>query len=90
MGSAVCLLVGTLALVAIALAVQLARSERELRSIARFLAERDPDSNARVIVGMRTRGIVLLGQAVNRLIDRHQGERIAAEESKRALRRGLT
>ena len=31
-----------------------------------------------------------LGQAVNRLIDRHQGERIAAEESKRALRRGLT
>ena len=90
MGSAVCLLVGALALVAIALAVQLARSERELRSIARFLAERDPDSNARVTVGMRTRGFVLLGQAVNRLIDRHQGERIAAEESKRALRRGLT
>ena len=42
MRPAVCLLVVALALVAIALAVQLARSERELRSIARFLAERDP------------------------------------------------
>lgn len=85
-----CLLVGALSLVAVALAVQLARSEHELRSIARFLTERDPDSNARVTVGMRTRGFVLLGQAVNRLIDRHQGERIAVEESKRDLRRGLT
>ena len=66
------------------------RQEKELRAIARFLAERDTASNARVTTAVHTRGFVRLGQAVNRLIDRHQGERIAAEEGKRDLRRGLT
>lgn len=79
-----------LAIAVVVLAVQLIRSERELRSIARFLAERDTTSNTRVTIGVHTRGFVRLGQAVNRLIDRHQGERIAAEEGKRDLRRGLT
>ncbi len=73
-----------------ALAVQLIRSERELRAIARFLVDRDARSNSRVTVSVHTRGFVRLGQAVNRLLDRQQGERIAAEEAKRDLRRGLT
>lgn len=85
-----CLIIVVLALAVVVLAVQLVRSERELRSIARFLTERDTASNARVTIGVHTRGFVRLGQAVNRLIDRHQGERIAAEEGKRELRRGLT
>ncbi len=84
------LVVLALAIVVVVLVVQLIRSERELRSIARFLAERDTASNTRVTIGVHTRGFVRLGQAVNRLIDRHQGERIAAEEGKRDLRRGLT
>lgn len=79
-----------LALAVLVLAVQLVRSERELRSIARFLTERDTASNTRVTIGVHTRGFVRLGQAVNRMIDRHQGERIAAEEGKREVRRGLT
>lgn len=82
--------VALLALAVVALAVQLARSERELRSIARFLVDRDTLSNTRVTVSVHTRGFVRLGQAINRQIDRHQGERIAAEENKRDLRRGLT
>lgn len=82
--------VALLALVVVVLAVQLARSERELRSIARFLVDRDTLSNTRVTVSVHTRGFVRLGQAINRQIDRHQGERIAAEENKRDLRRGLT
>lgn len=82
--------VALLALAVIVLAVQLARSERELRSIARFLVDRDTLSNTRVTVSVHTRGFVRLGQAINRQIDRHQGERIAAEENKRDLRRGLT
>lgn len=84
------LFVLALAIAVVVLAVQLVRSERELRSIARFLAERDTTSNTRVTIGVHTRGFVRLGQAVNRMIDRHQGERIAAEEGKRDLRRGLT
>lgn len=82
--------VALLALAVVVLAVQLARSERELRSIARFLVDRDTLSNTRVTVSVHTRGFVRLGQAINRQIDRHQGERIAAEEDKRDLRRGLT
>lgn len=82
--------VALLALAVIVLAVQLTRSERELRSIARFLVDRDTLSNTRVTVSVHTRGFVRLGQAINRQIDRHQGERIAAEENKRDLRRGLT
>lgn len=82
--------VALLALAVVVLAVQLARSERELRSIARFLVDRDTLSNTRVTVSVHTRGFVRLGQAINRQIDRHQGERIAAEENKRDLRRGLT
>ena len=85
-----CLIIVVLALAVVVLAVQLVRSEKELRVIARFLAERDTASNARVTTAVHTRGFVRLGQAVNRLIDRHQGERIAAEEGKRDLRRGLT
>lgn len=84
------LALGILALVALGLAVQLVRSERELRSIARFLAERTSHSNARVTIGVHTRGFVRLGQAVNRLLDRQQGEHVAAEEAKRNLERGLT
>ena len=79
-----------LALVALGLAIQLVRSERELRSIARFLAERTSHSNSRVTIGVHTRGFVRLGQAVNRLLDRQQGEHVAAEEAKRNLERGLT
>lgn len=79
-----------LALVAVVLAIQLIRSERELRSIARFLTERTSHSNARVTIGVHTRGFVRLGQAVNRLLDRQQGEHVAAEEAKRNLERGLT
>ena len=75
---------------ALALAVQLVRTELQLRAIARFLVSRESASNARVTVFVRTRGFVRLAQAVNRQIDRHQGERIAAEEGKRDLRRGLT
>lgn len=82
--------VALLALAVVVLAVQLARSERELRSIARFLVDRDTLSNTRVTVSVHTRGFVRLGRAINRQIDRHQGERIAAEENKRDLRRGLT
>lgn len=82
--------VALLALAVVVLTVQLARSERELRSIARFLVDRDTLSNTRVTVSVHTRGFVRLGQAINRQIDRHQGERIAAEENKRDLRRGLT
>ena len=79
------------ALVAVvALAVQLVRSELQLRAIAKFLVNRESASNARVTVFVRTRGFLRLAQAVNRQIDRHQGERIAAEEGKRDLRRGLT
>lgn len=84
------LVVLVLAVLVLVLAVQLVRSERELRSIARFLAERDTASNTRVTIGVHTRGFVRLGQAVNRMIDRHQGERIAAEEGKREVRCGLT
>ncbi|RDB60444.1 sensor histidine kinase [Gordonibacter sp. 28C] len=82
--------VALLAVAVVALTVQLVRSERELRAIARFLVDRDTQSNARVTVSVHTRGFVRLGQAVNRQLDRHQGERIAAEEGKRDLRRGLT
>ena len=82
--------VALLAVALVALTVQLVRSERELRAIARFLVDRDTQSNARVTVSVHTRGFVRLGQAVNRQLDRHQGERIAAEEGKRDLRRGLT
>ena len=79
-----------LAVAVAVLAVQLARSEAQLRAIARFLVTRESASNARVALSMRTRGFVQLAQAVNRQIDRHQGERVAAEEAKRELRRGLT
>lgn len=79
-----------LAVAVVALAVQLARSEAQLRAIARFLVNRESASNARVALSVRTRGFVQLAQAVNRQIDRHQGERVAAEEAKRELRRGLT
>ena len=79
-----------LAVAVVALAVQLARSEAQLRTIARFLVNRESASNARVALSVRTRGFVQLAQAVNRQIDRHQGERVAAEEAKRELRRGLT
>lgn len=82
--------VALLALIVVVLAVQLVRSEVELRSIAQFLVNRDSQSNARVTISVHTRGFVRLGQAINRQIDRHQGERIAAEENKRDLRRGLT
>lgn len=82
--------VALLAVAVVALTVQLVRSERELRAIARFLVARDTQSNARVTVSVHTRGFVRLAQAVNRQLDRHQGERIAAEEGKRDLRRGLT
>lgn len=82
--------VAFLTLVVIVLAVQLVRSELQLRAIARFLVNRDSQSNARVTMSVHTRGFVRLGQAINRQIDRHQGERIAAEENKRDLRRGLT
>lgn len=79
------------ALVAVVvLASQLVRSELQLRAIAKFLVGRKSASNARVTVFVRTRGFLRLAQAVNRQIDRHQGERIAAEEGKRDLRRGLT
>ena len=74
----------------VALTVQLVRSELQLRAIAKFLVNRESASNARVAVFVRTRGFLQLAQAVNRQIDRHQGERIAAEEGKRDLRRGLT
>lgn len=90
MDSTAFLIIGALALALAALGVQLARSERQLRAIARFLADRDAQSNSRVTTSMHTRGFVRLGQAVNRLLDRQQGERIAAEETKRDLRRGLT
>ena len=79
-----------LAVAVAVLAVQLARSEAQLRAIARVLVTRESASNARVALSMRTRGFVQLAQAVNRQIDRHQGERVAAEEAKRELRRGLT
>ena len=75
-----------LAVAVVALAVQLARSEAQLRAIARFLVNRESASNARVALSVRTRGFVQLAQAVNRQIDRHQGERVAAEEAKRELR----
>ncbi|WP_080802708.1 sensor histidine kinase [Arabiibacter massiliensis] len=86
---AVALLVVALIAVA-ALVVQLVRSELQLCAIAKFLVSRESASNARVTVSVRTRGFVRLAQAVNRQIDRHQGERIAAEEGRRELRRGLT
>lgn len=82
--------VALLALVVVVLAIQLARSEMELRAIARFLVNRDTLSNTRVTTSVHTRGFTRLGQAINRQIDRHQGERIAAEENKRDVRRGLT
>lgn len=83
-------LVVLLTLAVIILAIQLVRSELQLRTMARFLVNRDSQSNARVTVSVHTRGFVQLGQAINRQIDRHQGERIATEENKRDLRRGLT
>lgn len=79
-----------LALAVIVLGIQLIRSERELRAIAQFLSQRNPHSNARVTISMHTRGFVRLGQAINRQLDRHQGEHIAAEEARQNLQRGLT
>ncbi|WP_139650556.1 sensor histidine kinase [Raoultibacter phocaeensis] len=74
----------------IVLAIQLVRSERELRAFARFLNRRDSSSNARTTTSVHTRGFVQLGQAINRQLDRHQGERIAADEHAAEMRRGLT
>ena len=74
----------------VVLAIQLVRSERELRALARFLNRRDSSSNARVTTSVHTRGFVQLGQAINRQLDRHQGERIAADEHAGEMRRGLT
>ena len=56
-----CLIIVVLALAVVVLAVQLVRSEKELRVIARFLAERDTASNARVTTAVHTRGFVRLG-----------------------------
>lgn len=79
-----------LGLAVIALVIQLIRSERQLRAIARFLNRRDSSSNARVTTTVHTRGFVELGQAVNRQLDRHQGERIAADQHAHEMQRGLT
>ena len=72
------------------LAVQVVRSERELRKLAQFLNRRDSASNARVTISVHSRGFSSLGQAINRQLDRHQGERIAAEEHASEMRQGLT
>lgn len=87
---ALVVLVVVLALTVIVLAVQVVRSERELRKIAQFLNRRDSASNARVTVSVHSRGFSGLGQAINRQLDRHQGERIAAEEHASEMRQGLT
>ena len=79
-----------LSVVIVALAVQLLRCERELRAIAQFLVRRNAESNARVTISVHTRGFQRLGQAVNRQLDRHQGERIAAIEQASKVRKGLT
>lgn len=82
--------IGALACIVVVLAVRLIRSERELRALARFLNQRESSSNARVAISVHTRGFVQLGQAINRQLDRHQGERIAADEHAAEVRRGLT
>ncbi|WP_417143858.1 sensor histidine kinase [Raoultibacter massiliensis] len=79
-----------LAVAVAVLCVQLVRSERELRALARYLSQRDSSSNTRVTVSMHSHGFVRLGQAINRQLDRHQGERLAAEEHASEMRRGLT
>ena len=66
------------------------RQERELRKLAQFLNRRDSASNARVTISVHSRGCSSLGQAINRQLDRHQGERIAAEEHASEMRQGLT
>lgn len=82
--------IAALALIALVLAIQLIRSEWELRRIAQLLTDRKPYSNARVTISVHTRGFVRLGQAINRQLDRHQGEHVAAEDAKLNLKRGLT
>ncbi|MEG0374728.1 MAG: HAMP domain-containing sensor histidine kinase [Raoultibacter sp.] len=79
-----------LVLVVIVLAIQLIRSEKELRSIAQFLARREATSNARVTISVRTRGFQELGKAINHQLEAHQSERIAIDDQTQKVQKGLT
>lgn len=63
--------------------------ERELRSMARFLAQRERGSNERLTVEFSTRGIAGVARAVNAELDAQRDARIEREQRERAFREDL-
>ncbi len=84
------ILVLTAACVAVAaLVVLLARRDRELSRIASELDRRDPASNARIALGVRSPGLVRLARAVNGQLDRERDRHVAEERERRSFQEDL-
>ena len=63
--------------------------ERELRSMARFLEERERGSNERLTVEFSTRGIAGLARAVNDELDAQRDARVERDRREQAFREDL-
>lgn len=65
------------------------RRDRELVRLARALEARDPASNARLTLAVRSPGLVAVARATNRLLDAEQERRIADERARAAFQQDL-
>lgn len=65
------------------------RRDCELTRIARILIERDPDSNARITLSVRSKGLVALACAVNCELDEESVRRIEDEREKQDSQESL-
>lgn len=63
---------------------------RELRRIARYLRERDPHSNGRIVLRTTAPGLPELAASVNSLLDAQQNERIAARDRQQEEQRSMS
>lgn len=86
-----CLLIlfAAAAAVAGAATAALIRHDRELIRLARNLAQRDPEGNARLTLGMRSPGLTALARAVNGELDRERARRIADTRAQAAFQEDL-
>ena len=76
-------------LAAFVLAFVVLSYERELRSIARFLRERERGSNQRVTVEYPTHGVTGIARAINAYLDEERDRRIAEDERRAAFQQDL-
>ena len=77
------------AVVAGVMAMALIRHDRELSRLAQELQHRDPSSNARLTLGMRSPGLLALARAANAELDRERDRRLADERAQAAFQEDL-